>query len=133
MSALVSLIGFTAWTLLLVFIAVNWRALEILRGVKADSWTRGAERERPSMVKRIEHAHFNCLENLPVFAAIVLVAYAMGKAPVVDTLACYVLIARLGQSIVHIMGVSHWMVMLRAAFYTAQVLMFFYMMWGLIA
>ncbi|AXQ30791.1 MAPEG family protein [Solimonas sp. K1W22B-7] len=133
MSALVALIGFTAWTLLLVFIAVNWRALEILRGVKADSWTRGAERERPSMVKRMEHAHFNCLENLPVFAAIVLAAYAMGKQPVVDTLACYVLIARLAQSLVHIMGVSHWMVMLRAAFYTAQVLMFFYMMWGLVA
>lgn len=133
MSALVALIGFAAWTLLLVFIAVNWRALEILRGVPADSWTRGAERERPSMVKRIEHAHFNCLENLPVFAVIVLAAYAMGKNTVVDTLACYVLIARLGQSLIHIAGVSHWMVMLRAVFYTAQVLMFFYMMWGLIA
>ncbi|HEY0913581.1 MAPEG family protein [Solimonas sp. SE-A11] len=133
MSALVALIGFTAWTLLLVFLAVNWRGIEILRGVKADSWTRGAERERPSMVKRIEHAHFNCLENLPIFAAIVLVAYAMGKQPVVDALACAVLAARIAQSVVHILGVSHWMVMLRATFYLAQILMFFYMMWGLVA
>ncbi len=133
MSALVALIGFTAWTLLLVFLAVNWRGIEILRGVKADSWTRGAERERPAMVKRIENAHFNCLENLPIFAAIVLVAYAMGKQPVVDTLACWVLAARLGQSIVHILGVSHGMVVVRATFYIAQILMFFYMMWGLVA
>ncbi|HSW14821.1 MAG TPA: MAPEG family protein [Solimonas sp.] len=133
MPATVALIGFTAWTLLLVFIAVNWRALEILRGVPADSWTRGKERDRPALIKRIEHAHINCIENLPVFAAIVLAAYVMGKSAVVDAVAVYVLYARIAQSLTHLAGVSHWMVLVRATFYTLQILLFFYMIWGLVA
>lgn len=48
--ALLALIGFAAWTLLLVFVSVNWRVLEVLRGVPANSWGRGAEREAPGLV-----------------------------------------------------------------------------------
>ncbi|MGH8431236.1 MAG: MAPEG family protein [Solimonas sp.] len=134
MSAVTALIGFTAWTLLLVFLILNWRGVEVLlRGVPANSWGRGAEREGPSLVKRLQHAHLNCLENLPVFAAIVLSAYVIGKSAVVDPVAMYVLYARLGQSGVHLIGTSHWLVMIRVTFYTIQVLLFFYMMWGLVA
>jgi len=133
MTALTALIGFTAWTLLLVFLIVNWRGIEVLRGVPANSWGRGNERDAPGLVKRMQHAHLNCLENLPVFAAIVLAGYAMGKASVVDALAMYVLYARLGQSIVHLIGTSHWLVMVRVTFFVIQLLLFFAMMWGLVA
>jgi len=133
MTAVTALIGFTAWTLLLVFVAVNWRFIEVLRGVPANSWGRGNEREAPALVKRMQHAHLNCLENLPVFAAIVLSAVALDKTAVVDSLACYVLYARLAQSIVHLIGTSATLVFIRAVFYVIQVLLFFYMMWGLVA
>lgn len=133
MTAITALIGFTAWTLLLVFVAVNWRFVEVLRGVPANSWGRGNEREAPALVKRMQHAHLNCLENLPVFAAIVLSAVALGKTSVVDPLACYVLFARLAQSVVHLIGTSATLVFIRAVFYVIQVVLFFYMMWGLVA
>lgn len=131
MSPILALLGFAAWTLLLMLLAVNWRVVEILRGVPADSWTRGRERSRPGWVQRAEHAHLNCVENLPVFAVIVLAAFAVGRVDAVAPWAPWVLYARLGQSLTHLTGVSHGLVLLRAVFFTAQVVLFFIMLWSL--
>ena len=129
MTSLQALLGFTAWTLLLVLVVFSWRGIEImLRGKKANYWTRGNAIEEPGLITRVQHAHLNCLENLPVFAVIVLAAAAMGKSAVTDAYACYVLLARLGQSIVHLIGVSHWLVMLRATFWAVQLILFVIML-----
>lgn len=133
MTGMMALIGFAAWTLLLVVFVVSWRGVEILRGKRADSWTRGGAIEAPSLVKRAEHAHLNCLENLPIFAVIVLVGHALGKSTVVDAAAAWVLYARLAQSVTHLIGVSHWLVLVRAGFYGAQVALFAYLLWSLAA
>ena len=79
MTPITSLLLFAAWTLLVMFLAVNWRLLEIARGVPANSWTRGSAKPAPAWVTRFEHAHMNCLESLPVFAVIVLAAFATEK------------------------------------------------------
>ena len=133
MTGMMALIGFAAWTLLLVVLAVGWRVLEVLRGKPANSWTRGAAAETPALVKRMEHAHLNCLENLPIFAVIVLAAQAIGKSSVVDAVAAWVLYARIAQSVTHLIGVSHWLVLIRATFYTVQLALFAYLLWGLAA
>jgi uncharacterized MAPEG superfamily protein len=133
MTGLQALLGFTAWTLLLVFLYVNWRSLEILRGKKADSWTRGAASvEDPAFVKRLVNAHANCVENLPIFAAIVLAASAMHKEAVADAYGAYVLYARIAQSVVHAIGVNHWLVLVRATFWVIQLVLFVLMLWGLL-
>ena len=80
---------------------------------------------------RVEHAHANALENLPLFAVIVLAAAAMGKSAVTDHWAMYVLYARVAQSVVHMIGVSHWLVMLRATFWSIQLVLFIVMLLGL--
>ncbi len=129
MSAITALIGFTAWTLAIVFIVLNWRVIEVLRGKPANSWTRGTAIESPSFVKRAEHAHLNCLENLPIFAVIVLAAQALGKSAVVDAVACWVLYARIAQSSVHLIGTQPMLVLVRASFYGIQVGLFAYMLW----
>lgn len=133
MTSLQALLGFTAWTVLLVLLVFAWRGIAIIiKGQKADSWTRGAKKsDDPSLVCRIEHAHANALENLPLFAVIVLVAQAMGKPAVADAWGAYVLYARVAQSVVHMIGVSHWLVMLRATFWTIQLVLFIVMLLGL--
>lgn len=133
MTGMMALVGFTAWALLLVAVVVSWRVVEVLRGKPANSWTRGTAVDQPSFVKRAEHAHLNTLENLPIFAAIVLVAQALGKTGPVDTVAAWILYARLAQSITHLIGVSHWLVLIRATFYTVQLALFAYLLWGLAA
>jgi uncharacterized MAPEG superfamily protein len=133
MTALQALLWFTLWTLLVMFSYVNWRFVEVLfRGKSAASWTRGTSIEVPAVVKRMNDAHFNCVENLPVFAAIVLVAAAMGKSAVADAYAAYVLYARVAQSVVHIIGVNHWLVLVRATLFGIQLVLFALMIWGLL-
>ncbi|MDR3419496.1 MAG: MAPEG family protein [Nevskia sp.] len=132
MTSIQALVGFAAWTLVLVVLVFAWRGIELLRGRKADSWTRGAAIDSPGLVKRIEHAHLNCLENLPVFAVIVLSAAATGKLALTTPYASCVLYARLCQTVVHLIGVNHWLVMLRAGFWGAQLVLFFYMIYGLL-
>jgi len=132
MLSMQALIGFTAWTLLLVLVIFAWRGIEIvINGKKADSWTRGKDVAAPGLIRRIEHAHINCLENLPIFAVIVLAAAAMGKSAVTEPYAMYVLYARVAQTLTHMVGVSHWLVMLRATFWAIQLILFVVMLFGL--
>lgn len=133
MTGMMALIGFTAWALLLVVLVVGWRVVEVLRGKPANSWTRGAAAEQPSFIKRVEHAHLNTLENLPIFAAIVLAAQALGQSANVDAVAAWILYARLAQSITHLIGVSHWLVLIRATFFSVQLALFAWLLWGLVA
>lgn len=120
------LLGYTAWTMALVFVVVNYRMLPVLGGkTVANSWTRGGQTWADSpVITRIAHAHLNCLENLPLVAAVLLSAQALGQGAVTDAhnLPCVLLAARIGQSVVHIIAVNHWMVILRAVLYTVQML-----------
>jgi uncharacterized MAPEG superfamily protein len=53
--------------------------------------------------QRAMRAHMNCVENLPVYGALVLVAFATGATGVaLDRLAIAFLSARVCQSLVHI-------------------------------
>ena len=134
MTGVTALLLFAAWTLVLMFTYVGYRvALVLAMKKKANSWGRDEKTDDPAFITRAKHAHLNALENLPVFAAIVLAAVALGKTPVVDQVAAFVLYARLAQSAVHLMGTSHWLVFIRANFLVVQAALFLYMIWGLLA
>jgi uncharacterized MAPEG superfamily protein len=133
MTGMTALLLFAAWTLLLMFIYVNYRVLLTLTGKKpANSWTRGQPSDDPAFIMRVHHAHLNAVENLPVFAAIVLGAYALDKSAVVDAVAAWVLYLRLAQSTIHMISISATAVFIRATFFTLQALLMLYMIWGLL-
>ncbi|MGH8441352.1 MAG: MAPEG family protein [Nevskiaceae bacterium] len=132
MTAITALLLFTAWTLVLMLIYVGYRvALTLAMKKPANSWGRGQPNDDPPFITRAHHAHLNCLENLPVFAVIVVVAFMLNKLPVVDQVAAFVVYARLAQSTVHLIGVNHWLVFIRANFLLIQAGLFAYMIWGL--
>jgi uncharacterized MAPEG superfamily protein len=134
MTGITALLLFAAWTLALMFTYVGYRVVLVLAMKKpANSWGRDDKVDDPGFIVRAKHAHLNALENLPVFAAIVLAAVALGKSPVVDQVAAFVLYARLAQSTVHLIGVSHWLVFIRANLLVIQAALFAYMIWGLLA
>ena len=83
MTAVQALLGFAAWTLLLVAGVFLYRGLRFVTGTPINHWPRGAKpADDAPLVKRLEDAHANSLENLPIFAVIVLAAAALGKHPV---------------------------------------------------
>jgi uncharacterized MAPEG superfamily protein len=133
MTAITALLLFAAWTLLLMFAYVGYRTALVFTGTKlANSWTRGMPTDDPGWVTRAQHAHLNCVENLPVFAAIVLSAHAIGRPSVADSVSAYVLFARVAQSTVHLIGITPSLVFVRATFFTVQALLYAYMIWALL-
>ena len=134
MTAITALLLFAAWTLTLMFVYVGYRTALVLTATKlANSWTRGQPTDDPPFITRAQHAHLNCVENLPVFAAIVLAAHAVGKPSVADSVSSFVLYARLAQSGVHLVGTTPSLVFVRAVLFTVQALLYLYMIWALLA
>lgn len=133
MSDIHALLGFVGWTLLLIVMVFSYRGLRVLQGLPINSWPRG---NKPTsdvgFIKRAEDAHANCLENLPVFAVLVLAAHVSGKVSAVAALAPCVLYARLGQSIAHLIGTTRPLVFVRATFWFSQLALFILMLWRLI-
>ena len=117
-----ALAGYASWTLVLL------AAIAVLRG----SLTLVGEREPNSFgvdgsdvspfANRLCRAHANCCENLPVFAALVLLALATGHESITDPLALWALMARVGQSSVHLLSTANVAVLARFVFFLAQVL-----------
>ena len=97
------LLGFAAWTILLLTFTVGvYRWFQIFAGRVPISGFRAEQPEGADWYKRSMRAHANCIENLPVFGAIVLALYASGTAgTLVDITSIVVMTARIMQSLVH--------------------------------
>jgi uncharacterized MAPEG superfamily protein len=133
LTALQALIGFAAWTLCLVTGVFLYRGLLFVSGTPINSWPRGAKvASDPAFVKRMEDAHANCLENLPVFAVLVLAAVALGRQDSLSVLAPWVLYARIGQSLAHLAGGGAMPVFVRASFWSMQLALMFWMTFKLL-
>jgi uncharacterized MAPEG superfamily protein len=121
------LLGFAAWTLLLLMAIVGvYRWVNILFRHAPIASFRSDRLEGAGWYQRGTRAHANCVENLPVFAAIVLVISAAGVAgPAVDALCTLVLIARVCQSLVHVAHAqTDAFVAVRFSFFSVQLVCF---------
>ena len=128
MTALNALLGFALWTALLVAMVFAYRGVRVLGGTPINAWPRGNKSAADApFIKRLEDAHANSLENLPLFAVIVLAASALGKIALIEPLCAYVLYARIGQSLAHLSGTGVPNVLARASFWGAQLILFFFM------
>ena len=133
MTAIQALLGFAAWTALLVLGVFLYRGLRFVTGTPINHWPRGAKPANDAaFIKRLEDAHANCLENLPVFAVIVLGAAATGRLDTIAALAPWVLYARIGQSLTHLTGVGQLQVLVRATFWSVQLGLMLFMLFKLL-
>jgi uncharacterized MAPEG superfamily protein len=124
------LVGFAAWTVLLLLATVGvYRWSRILTGRVAIREFRADQIEGADWYKRAMRAHANCVENLPVFGAIVLGLYVgnVGSA-LVNALAIAVLVARIMQSLVHVCFVQTDIVTsVRFGFFFVQIVSFLWL------
>ncbi|NJL43349.1 MAG: MAPEG family protein [Pseudanabaena sp. SU_2_4] len=98
------LLGFAGWTLAVLLGTIGvYRWSRILTG-------RAQLNEFPADIphgddwyRRAMRSHANCLENLPIYTAIVVVIVATDtRSSILDILATLLLVARIMQTIVHI-------------------------------
>ena len=121
------LLGFATWTLLLLIAVVGvYRWVNILFRSAAIASFRSDRLEGEDWYRRGTRAHANCVENLPVFGAIVVALGAVGLDGIaVDSLCTAVLLARIAQSLVHVSHVqTDAFVAVRFAFFSVQLLCF---------
>jgi uncharacterized MAPEG superfamily protein len=115
------LLGFIAWTLVLLTAIAFTRVGAVLTGAKKANEFPSGVPHGGDAYWRLNRAHMNCLENLPMFAAVVLTAAVAGiHAPMLGTLAQTYLAARIGQSVTHVMSGSVIAVNVRFTFFVVQ-------------
>jgi uncharacterized MAPEG superfamily protein len=98
------LLGFAAWTILLLATTIGvYRWVLIFAGRMPNNGFRAEQPEGADWYKRAMRAHANCIENLPVFGAIVFALHVSGGGgPLADYASTGVLAARVMQSLVHV-------------------------------
>ena len=116
-----TLTAFIAWALLLLVLMAIMRSQLVLRGkVPANGFTPDNAGLSPFM-QRLARAHANCVESLPVFGGLLLLAIVTEKTAITDPLAYMFLASRLIQSLVHLVSTSPTAVMVRFAAFAAQI------------
>ena len=83
-------------------------------------------------MQRLARAHANCLEGLPVFGGLMLVAIVTNRAGITDPLAPVFLGARVVQSLIHLASVSNAAVTARFTAFAVQMGIGVYWAYGLL-
>jgi len=130
---LFALTGFVTWSLTLLVLMEVIRAKLVMTGaVPANGFSPDNSNLSPFM-QRLARAHANCVEGLPIFGGLMLIAVVAGKSSVTDSLALVFLAARILQSLVHLGSLSATAVTLRFAAFTVQMGIAVYWAIGLLA
>ncbi|MFQ5563332.1 MAG: MAPEG family protein [Parvularculaceae bacterium] len=122
----VALLGYAAWTLVLVlWLGLYRTSLVMAGGRQANSFSPAGD-DVDDFGRRLTRAHANCAENLPIAGAVLLFALAAGQAAVTDGLAYIFLAARLAQSITHLLSTANRAILVRFGFFLIQVAILFF-------
>ncbi|MBP6011117.1 MAG: MAPEG family protein [Alphaproteobacteria bacterium] len=119
---LVALVLFAVWAMVLVLAIGAWRVGQTIGGgKKAGDFPAGVPHGSDTYW-RLNRAHLNTLENLPVFGTLILTGTMMQlQDTAFQLLPTLVLYARLTQSVIHIASGSVMAVTLRFLAYAVQV------------
>ena len=117
------LLGFALWTIAVLMAGIGIRRWALILTGRAQLVDFPADQAHGSMAyRRAVRAHANCVENLPVYGAIVFALSASQTASAtIDTLAVVFLIARVCQSMVHMSFTeTNATVLIRFSFFAVQ-------------
>lgn len=115
-----ALIGFIAWSLFLLVLMEAIRTYLVVTGrVPANGFTPDNGNLSPFM-QRLARAHANCLEGLPIFGGLLVFALLLDKTTITDSLALWLLAARVVQSAIHLVSTSVAAVSLRFTAFAVQ-------------
>lgn len=115
-----AVLGYIGWTLLLIVINEALRSYVVLSGRKAPSSFSPDGLDVSPFAHRLARAHANCYESFPIIGGLLLLALATGQTSVTDTLALWVLAARVAQSGTHLISTSNLAVNIRFSFFAVQ-------------
>ena len=115
------LLAFATWSMVLVTLVGAARVAQVLAGKQtANSFPSGTP-HGGDRYWRLNRAHLNSVENLPIFGAIVVVGHEVGlRGGAFATAAVAVVCARVAQSTIHVASNANAAVNLRFTAFLAQ-------------
>ena len=123
---------FISWTLLLLVVMEVLRSHLVVTGRSRSNEFDPENTNLSPFMQRLARAHANCLEGLPVFGGLLVVALAAGRTGVTDPLAPWLLGARVIQSSIHLASLSVAAVNARFAAFVVQLAIGIYWAWALV-
>jgi uncharacterized MAPEG superfamily protein len=121
-----------AWTLFLLILMEVLRTGLVLSGAIAGPQLRPDNANLSPFMQRLARAQANCVEGLPIFGGLLVVALVTDRAVVTNALAPWLLVARFIQSLVHLASTSAFAVNVRFLTFTVQMAIAAYWCWALI-
>ena len=116
-----SLLAMVAWTMALVIAITLYRNGQVSLGKKQPNEFPSGVPHGPDWYWRLNRAHVNCVENLPLFASVVLIAHLVKVGNLtLDALSVVYVLARIFQTTVHVAGNTPLSVRLRFLFFVVQ-------------
>ena len=117
------LLAYAGWALFLLILLIVVRGMAVLSGKsKADGFP--PYHYNPACPQnRLHRAYLNTLELLGIIIVVVATALWLGNTELSATLLPWLVSARIGQSIIHLVGVNHWLVQVRFGFFLIQVVL----------
>lgn len=112
--------GYIAWTLALMALIEIQRSRIVLATGRAPNTFAPDGSDVSPFMHRLCRAHANCYESFPLIGGTLLLALATDATALTDGLALWLLAARVGQSLVHLVSNATAVVQLRFAFFAAQ-------------
>jgi len=124
------LLAFAVWTMLVLMLTVGiYRWSLVFAGRAQVKEFRADQVEGSDRYRRSMRAHLNCVENLPVYGAIVLVIVVSGaQSAMLDILALTLMGARVVQTVIHVSREqTNLLAILRFSFFFVQLICMLWM------
>lgn len=126
------LVGLVAWTLFLLILMETLRTRLILTNAIAANEFRPDNSNLSPFMQRLARAHANCVESLPVFGILLIVALLTNRAHITNPLAPWLFAARVVQSCAHLASLSVPAVYIRFIAFAVQIAIAVYWSWALL-
>ena len=128
-----ALTGFITWSLLLLVLMEAIRSQLVLRRKVPANGLTPDNAGLPPFMQRLARAHANCVEGLPIFGGLLLIAIATNRTAITDPLAYLLLGSRVFQSLVHLASVTAAAVTIRFTAFAVQMAIGLYWAFRLLA
>ena len=124
---------FIAWALFLLVLMEIIRSYLVVSGQARSNEFKPDNANFSPFLQRLARAHANCIESLPVIGGLLVVAIVTGRTGLTDALAPWLLLARIAQSITHLVSLSVFAINVRFSFFVMQLAIAAYWTWALLA
>lgn len=119
-NTILAVIGYLGWTVFLLAWLESYRTILVVKKEKAPNGFQTDGSDVPAFGLRLTRALGNTMESFAFIGGTMLLAIASGAAAITNPLALYVLVARVAQSVTHLISTSELAVQIRFVFFLVQ-------------